>query len=299
MIFRIYDDLSLPKIADSGQAFRVDGTGEYYRFLYKNNVIYIKEIIPTMYEISVQTHFVDQSVPVNKLKAPRKKNEDAPLFYASPKFFDEVVVPYFDLNRNYEELRKNAKGHSKFLDDALEFGKGIRILKQDPLETLISFIISQRKSIPAIKTSVELFAEKFGSKIKYPDLYFFPTLQQLADIEPVDLIDMKLGYRDDYIYNTVKALLKKPKLLDDMNKLSDVDLLMKLQEFDGVGLKVASCVALFAYGRTAIAPIDTWIGKVIDRFFEGKSPFSEFGDEAGIIQQYIFYYITHNKNLLD
>lgn len=78
--------------------------------------------------------------------------------------------------------------------------------------------------------------------------------------------------------------------LKSLALLPDETLLAKLMEMDGVGKKVANCVALFGYGRTALAPIDVWIARLIQEDFDGQDPFPQYGAEAGILQQYFFYY---------
>ena len=175
----------------------------------------------------------------------------------------------------------------------MRFGTGIRILKQDPWEMLISFILSQRKSIPAIRQCVETLAARYGHRIEtpYETVYSFPSAKELTSADENALRECKLGYRAPYIADVVTS--GRAGELAGMAELDDTALLEALQSFKGVGIKVANCVALFAYGRIRLVPVDTWIQKVIaardDRMFR------ENPEVAGIVQQYVFYYALKNK----
>lgn len=166
-------------------------------------------------------------------------------------------------------------------------------------KTLISFIISQRKSIPAIKKSIEALAKLQGEALHtaYEDVYTFPTALALSEAEDSALSDCGLGYRIPYIKQTASAVHHGHTLLKDWDSLDDMSLLSMLKTFHGVGDKVANCVMLFAYGRTASVPIDTWIHKIIAEKYEGQNPFPAYDANAGIMQQYAFYYIQKNKSL--
>lgn len=157
---------------------------------------------------------------------------------------------------------------------------------------LITFILSQRKSIPAIRTGVELLAERFGQVVDTGTerVSLFPSPAQLAAAAESDLRDCGLGYRTRYIQHAAQAVASGALDLKSLALLPDETLLAKLMEMDGVGKKVANCVALFGYGRTALAPIDVWIARLIQEDFDGQDPFPQYGAEAGILQQYFFYY---------
>ena len=271
MQLSISDDFSLKKIANSGQCFRVkefdDGT---FRFITGNEVLYIKEISSHLFEIS-----------------------------CSEKKWGKIWTPYFDLGRNYRRICNAIPVSDTYMRQAAHEGRGIRILKQDPWEILITFIISQRKSIPAIKNSVELLSSKYGDIIitPYEKLNAFPTVQQLADASDKDLSNCKLGYRVSYVKDAVAQVESGNVDLSDISFLSDSDLLNTLKTIRGVGNKVANCICLFAYGRINLAPIDTWILKVISCEYNGKNPFPSYGQDAGIMQQYAFYYAQTNKKM--
>ena len=265
----ISDDFDLQKIADSGQCFRVkkfrDGM---FRFITGSEALYIRKLSGARYEVS-----------------------------SSDKAWKRVWVPYFDLERNYLRIREAIPASDPYMQSAARGGKGIRVLRQDPWETLITFIISQRKSIPAIKASVEMLATRFGEIITtpYETLYTFPSAAQLEKASDQDLTDCKLGYRVSYLKDAVAKVLSGNVDLPALSCLSDTDVLNALKTVRGVGDKVAACVCLFSYGRTGVAPIDTWIQKIIECEYGGVNPFPAYGEVAGILQQYAFYHAISHK----
>ena len=265
----IKDCFDLGRIANSGQCFRVKQFGnDFYRFILSNHVLYIRKVDCSHYDVSCT---LDE--------------------------WNNVWLDYFDLHRDYSCIENVIPQNDTFLKRAYSEGKGIRILHQDHWETLITFIISQRKSIPAIKQSVELLAEQFGTPITTPfeTVHTFPTVSALSGISLADLQNIKVGYRDQYILSAIEKVSDGIISLNNIEDLSDIDLFDALCQIKGVGKKVANCVCLFSYGRTALVPIDTWIKKVIDAHYNGVDPFPKFGAFAGIIQQYIFNYSIQHK----
>ena len=266
MKIKISDDFNLEKIIYSGQCFRpsyYDGIG---RFTFQNHILYVEFLGDCTYDFS-----------------------------CSKEEFESIWSSYFDLDRDYASIRKKAK--DKFLKDAASFSQGIRILKQDKFETLISFIISQRKSIPAIRGSVEKLCEMYGEKttVGVDSFYAFPTPEALAKASDSDLASCGLGYRVPYILDASIKVASGEYNLEALDNLSDDELFSALKEIKGVGDKVANCVMLFAYARTSRAPVDTWIQKIMDTYYSGNNPFPQYKDAAGIMQQYAFYYIQHHK----
>lgn len=261
---QIEDDFDLDKILDSGQCFRPCRvqSGEY-RFITGSQLLYLRPLGEGEYQAK-----------------------------CAPGEWERTWRPYFDLERSYGSLRRRWAGQAGFAQQALDYGQGIRVLQQDPWEMLITFILSQRKSIPAIRTGVELLAERFGQVVDTGTerVSLFPSPAQLAAAAESDLRDCGLGYRTRYIQHAAQAVVSGALDLKSLALLPDETLLAKLMEMDGVGKKVANCVALFGYGRTALAPIDVWIARLIQEDFDGQDPFPQYGAEAGILQQYFFYY---------
>lgn len=265
----IPDLFDLKKIVDSGQCFRaVLLPGDVYRFVTGEQVLYIQKVSEETYEVSCERDI-----------------------------WEHVWSSYFDLDRNYRNISETIPVEDTFLSRAAQTGAGIRILRQDPWEMLITFIISQRKSIPAIRSVVEMLSKRYGTEIQTPNetLHMFPTALQLKEVSEEDYITCKVGYRASYICDAVRQVLSGSLDLYQIASFSDEDLLTALQTVRGVGVKVANCVALFAYGRTACAPVDTWINKIIQQKYGGRDPFGRYGAAAGIMQQYFFYYAQQHK----
>lgn len=268
MIITIPDDFDLEKIKNSGQAFRITCTDGCYRFMTGNHVLHMRQL-------SAHTFYV----------SCRKET------------WRSIWAPYFDLDRSYRSLRRKIPAADKYLSAAAEQSKGIRILRQDPFETIITFIISQRKSIPAISSSVEKICTLSGKKLtsRKKTVYAFPSPRKLAACPLQSLYSCSLGYRAPYIKKTAWLIAGGTMDLDALHALSDDDLMKSLMTLPGVGTKVASCIALFAYARLSLAPVDVWIQKVICQKYGGVNPFPSFGDSAGIYQQYMFYYARTSK----
>ena len=266
MLIDIQDDFDLEKIAMSGQCFRVrkfqDGA---YRFICGDEVLYIRETGTGSFSASCE-----------------------------PEQWENTWSAYFDLSRCYGDIRKRQSGLHGFVREAMDYGQGIRVLRQDPWETLVTFLISQRKSIPAIAKAVELLASIYGHSVQTEreTLYAFPTPREMADATAEELAACGLGYRTPYILDAVHRAAEGLDLAT-LSGYDDEQLLHTLQTVRGVGKKVANCVALFAYGRTACVPVDVWISRAIEIDCGGRSPFGLFGENAGIIQQYVFYYEKH------
>lgn len=268
MEIRIADDFDLKKIVDSGQCFRPkEISSGVFRFIVGEKVLHISRREENLFEVDCAA-------------------ED----------WQDVWKNYFDLDTNYASIRRDVetfasgKPYEKILIDAVNFGKGIRILNQEPFEMLISFIISQRKNIPSIRSSVEKICKKFGRRVGEVNL--FPHVEEFGD----DLTGLGLAYRKDYIRDALNKILGGEIDLTALEKFSDAELVETLKTIRGVGDKVANCVALFAYHRVNRAPVDVWIKRAIDEDFSGENIFDAFGKNAGILQQYIFYH-KRSKNL--
>lgn len=264
MKVRINDDFDLHNIVESGQCFRpILTSGNKYRFIYRNYVLYIEKIEDTIYDVS-----------------------------CTQEEWDEIWTQYFDLDTVYSDIRNSIPSKDAYIKKCSDGSVGIRILRQDKWEMLISYIISQRKSIPAIRSCIEKICELCGDEIKtdYEILHLFPNPNQLADASLADLAACGLGYRLDYIVKAAEILSKNPEYLKEISIYEDDVLFEKLLSFKGVGKKVANCVMLFAYHRTGRAPVDVWIQRVMDEEYNGINPFDKYGEFAGIMQQYVFFY---------
>lgn len=264
MQIEIHDDFDLEKITTCGQCFRAKAIDNgLFRFVSGEHVIYIKE---------TGDHQFDVSCTDNEWKE----------FWAS----------YFDLGRSYQNIYNDECEKHDIVRKAMDYGRGLRILRQDPWEMLITFTISQRKSIPAISKSVEALAEKYGHPIKtnYETIYSFPTPEEMVHATIDELQNCSLGYRAPYIYDAIQKVSSGILNLKALTDYDDEELFNALQTVNGVGKKVANCICLFGYGRMARVPVDVWILRAIQEDCHGEDPFILFENNAGIIQQYIFYY---------
>lgn len=205
-------------------------------------------------------------------------------------------VNFFDFDTNYDIILAELSKFN-FMAPALSYSCGVRILKQQPLETLISFIISANNNISRIKKSVNYICEHFGKDLNDGN-FAFPTLQELGNITEKDFVMAGTGYRAPHLVKTIQ-MLNDGFDLDGLKNIPTEEAKQKLLTLPGVGPKVADCVLLFGLGHKKVFPVDTWIAKVFNEYFDEneknrqkmrKILVETFGDLSGIAQQYLFYY---------
>jgi N-glycosylase/DNA lyase len=222
--------------------------------------------------------------------------------------FREFWRDYLDLNRDYGEIKTVLAENDPVMGKAIEFGQGIRILRQDKWETLISFIISQNNNIGRIKGCVASLCENFGESAgEYRGKRYFeiPKANVLAGLTESDLEICRLGYRAKYLIETAKAIKKDSgKKLLSMDSASPEEAFEYLTSLNGVGPKVANCVMLFSMEKYSSFPIDVWVRQAMSELYridkENKKAMHEFaarnfGEYGGIAQQYLFYYMKSTK----
>lgn len=222
---------------------------------------------------------------------------------------DEVWIPYFDIDTNYAKIASKLASKDEHMAKAIEFGKGIRILHQDPWEMLISFIISQNKAIPHIKQCIRNISQQFGFPLEQINgedqhYYSFPTPKELSRATEEQLRECKVGFRAPYIMDACRKVLNGDIILNELFILSADEAREKLMTIKGVGPKIADCILLFAYGKGEVFPTDVWIKRVVEGlYFNGREVKPEqiqtfakeyFGKLAGYAQQYLFYYGREN-----
>lgn len=264
-------ELSLQKIADSGQCFRMN------------------QIRNGKYELIAFGEYIEL-----------EQDERSVTFHCSDEEYSQIWSEYFDMSQSYRQIAEETEqvfGSDGFLMDAMLEGQGIRILHQEFFETLISFIISQRKSIPAIRRSIEALCRKYGSPIHAIRSsgegiirYAFPSAQTLAALEPEELRDCGVGYRAQYIIAASQWYLQRYETynLESMGFQAAVNILRG--EVFGVGIKVASCACLFGLHQLEACPIDVWMQRIIDEDYGSDIPRWMDTRYAGVLQQYCFYY---------
>lgn len=208
----------------------------------------------------------------------------------SPQYF----LNFFDMDTDYSEIKDRLKKF-KILKKPIEFGGGIRILKNNKFEMLISFIISANNNIKRIQKIINALKEKCGKKIG--DFYAFPTREELLSLTEEDFAKLGAGYRAKYLYNVLRQV--DEKTLEEWSILPTKELRNKLISLFGVGPKVADCILLFGYYRQDVFPVDTWIEQMYNEYIDEKehnrTKIREhlvfmFGELSGYAQQYLFYY---------
>ncbi len=213
--------------------------------------------------------------------------------------FESIWARFLSLDVDYEEIDVSINNaiKSEHLALATQYSYGIRILRQDMWEALCSFIISQNNNIPRIKKIISALSQKYGKKIDfYGETYYsFPTAKSLVGAGIDGLFEMRTGFRAKYIFDASSKVANGEILLDKV-KESDFDTALNtLFAIKGVGLKVASCALLFGFEKTEAFPIDVWMKRAIEKHFGGEFDHTALGKNAGIAQQYIFYYEKYNS----
>ena len=266
MILDIDDDLDLKKIADSGQCFRWERLGEgRYRVLHGALCLRIRALGGGAFELD-----------------------------CGEAEFDAVWRDYFDLGEDYRAIRARIDpAADPYLYAAAERQKGVRILRQDPWEALVCFLISQNKNIPAIRRSVALLAEACGQKRtdRSGEVYYaFPGPAAVAALDWEALRACSLGYRCAYVHAAAQAVLSGGLDLDRLRDTDGETALSALTGLPGVGPKVASCVCLFGLHLLDAFPKDVWIRRVLAQYYPAGWPFERYAPYNGVYQQYLFAY---------
>lgn len=262
------DKINFTQIAQSGQCFRIN-------------------------EVSENTF---QIIANDKLVEITQVDDYSFLINCSDTDF-EFWKMYLDLDRNYNEIiEKVAKSDNEYIKTCVEKGFGLRLLQQDLWEMLISFIISQRNNIPRITSTINKMCECFGEKKQDSRgnyFFAFPTPESLALETKESLNILRLGYRDEYILKLAKDVSSNEKDLDLLKSMEFSEAYKNLLNIRGVGPKVANCVSLFGLNNVDAFPIDVWIQRILDRYYNGKWDNSEFDGINGIIQMYMFFAVRH------
>jgi len=256
-------DFNIRKIAESGQCFRLNAnqTGGY-TLVALGRVLRLSE------------------------------TDDGCMLDCTQVEFNALWRDYFDLGTDYAAIRAQVDPKDAFLQRACDYGMGIRMLRQDPWEMLVSFIISQCKNIPAIKYCIEAICSRYGEPIESEGerFYAFPSAERLAALDEAHFLACSLGYRAKYVLSAARMIATGTLDLSAIAAMNDEALYAALLTVSGVGEKVANCVMLFGYHRLDRFPRDVWINRIEAREYGGAFPTGRYPDTAGALQQYIFYY---------
>ena len=244
-------------------------------------------------------------IAYGKVIEVEKNGEDLIIYNTTIEEFKTIWQEYFDLNRDYTEIKKELSKDA-LLKKSVDFGKGIRLLKQEHFELLLSFIISSNNRIPMIKRAIATISEKWGEKIEYKGktYYSFPTIEELHTKTLEDFENCSIGFRAKYIFNTCQKVYENTGILEQIFKLDDNECHIELQKFMGVGPKVADCIMLFSMQKYSAFPVDVWVKRAMMHFYVAPDVSlkkirefgrDKFGELSGFAQQYLFYYARENN----
>jgi len=250
-----------------------------------------------LWENYKNTWFVINGNHVIMLK--QEKFENLPLTKEAKKFF-----------RGDDNIKKIVKSitQDKIVKKAVKHCPGLRLTRQDPFQCCISFIISSNSNIPNIRTRLQKLCRKFGTKTKFERKEFsvFPNPKALGNATLHDLQKCGLGYRSKYVLDTSRAIVSGEINFDELKKSNYQIARESLLRLPGIGSKVADCIMLFSLEKLEAFPIDTWITKILEKYYPDKFPMEKktlskktyekihklildyFGNYAGYSQQFLF-----------
>ncbi|MBQ0072127.1 MAG: DNA lyase [Spirochaetales bacterium] len=198
---------------------------------------------------------------------------------------DPYLRAYFDLDYDYDCAREEIRRKDPVLKVAVEAVGKLRILKQDPWITTVSFILSQNNNIKRIKGLYDELSRHFGHEVE-PGFFSFPSPEELARADEKTLRSLGVGFRAPYLLDAVE----KHQILENVEFLPFDEALEQLERIKGIGPKVASCILIFGYGRREGFPMDTWMKQCMALYYPGKDS-SYFAPYQALSQQYLFSYM--------
>ena len=285
-------DFKLAHILENGQCFRWDRIEE------QNDSAFIGVVSNNVFKISEKEKEILGNDKLEVIKLTDIYIATTMEETTAKKFLEE----YFNLSENYEDIKKKYSENYESLKKATEFAYGLRILKQDEFETIISFIISANNNIKRIKKIINNISMKCGKKIEFEgkEYYGFPSIEELRKLKEEDFKSLGAGFRAKYLESTVNKIYSDnlEKYIEKLNNLSNKELEKELLNLKGVGPKVANCIMLFGFNRIDSFPIDVWVKRVMqEEFFGGEEvsnkKIEEFANtlyKKGLAQQYLFYW---------
>lgn len=270
--------ISLFKTFDCGQCFRFDPVSAF------GNKYEVGGVALDKYVIFAQNH-----------------ENELIIYNSTKKEYEEIWKKYLSLDTDYDKINSDIVGviHDEHMKKATDYGSGIRILSQNPWECIVSFIISQNNNIPRIKKIVSAICEKYGQELSFMGnkYYTFPSVEALCEASVEDLFSLKMGFRAKYIADACQKIKNGETSVDYIQSEADFErCVAHLCQIKGVGLKVASCALLFGFGKTEAFPIDVHIKRTLDKYFPNGFDYISLGKNAGIAQQYLFYYEKYNQS---
>ena len=262
----------------SGQAFRWRPDGEWFYGVVFSNIVKIRQV----------------RAGIDFSCAPDEERTIGPL-----------LQDYLGLGADLEAIYASISSDQRLKDSIARY-KGMRILRQDPWECLVSFICSSASNIPRISGNVEDICKSFGRPLEMDDYvrHTFPSPKELATAGEQRLRDLGLGFRAKYLATTARAIADGVLDLMTLREADYEEALAVLTTLDGVGDKVANCVLLFSLDKPEAFPVDVWVDRVLrEWYFDGRRPpkpkisqekvriwaQERFGPYAGYANQYLFH----------
>lgn len=237
-------------------------------------------------------------VAYEKLVTVSIQNGDLHIENTTEQDFEKIWRRYFDLDLDYDSIRESIGKIHPVLKEASSYAPGIRILQQEPWEALCTFIISQNNNIKRIKGIVDRLCVSFGNKIGDAEFYTFPKPEILTKLTPDDLAPLRAGFRNKYIVDAAKKVASGEVDLEKCRNVPYDEARAELCKIKGVGNKVADCTLLFGMHRIEAFPIDVWMRRAMEKLFPNMTG-EDFGEYAGIAQQYIFHYARMHPELFE
>lgn len=223
------------------------------------------------------------------------------------KDFQNIWYDYFGFDVDYKYIKETLSNIDDKIKTVIEHSGDQRILNQDKWETLIAFILSTNNSIQMVEKVMNNLSIRYGEYIgdfngrKY---YSFPLPEKLAALSLEELRDCKMGFRDKYIKAASQAIASGEISLDNIANLNTTECIKQLKSINGVGTKVADCIAMFSMKKTDVFPVDIWIKRVMEEFYIDSNmsipkirefAINKFGDLSSFAQQYLFYYAREHQ----
>lgn len=225
----------------------------------------------------------------------RVSDQDGALVLSSDEQqFSQLWRGYFDCDTDYATIC-DSFAVDAFTAAAADFGRGIRILRQEPWEALCTFILSQCNNIPRITGIVDRLCTLLGEPISFEQqtLYAFPSPERLAICTPEDLASLRAGYRTPYLIAAAQAVCSGTVDFSALSRMDTDAARREIMQLRGVGRKVADCFLLFGLHKLDAFPVDTWMKKAA-AYYSGDMKQFINSPYAGVYQQYFFFYTREN-----
>lgn len=270
MVTKELDHFNIAQICNSGQCFRMKCQGE------------------GIYSVIAQDRYLELA----------QKGREC-IFHCSSREFEDFWRDYFDMDTDYGSFVMSISDRDSYLKYAAQFGDGIRILRQDLWEMIVSFLISQQNNIVRIRRCIENISERYGEKKETSsgmEYYAFPKPEALAGLDEDALKESNLGYRSKYVVRAAKSVVSGEMNLGLLKEMKYAEAREELLKLYGVGQKVADCICLFALHHLEAFPVDTHINQAMEKHYKRGFPKRRYQGFQGVMQQYIFYYELEGKH---